>query len=96
MSRKAKLAELRARTDRQLVALIRRNLDSGLACARFSAGQICAEAERAYAEVLVLLPTVHDVTQAERRRLESKLVRLRTLLDQRPVHAMARVQAACS
>jgi hypothetical protein len=73
MDRKSKLAQLRAKTDRQLVTLIRTRLDHGLAS--------CAEAERAYSEVLVLLPTVRDVTDAERRRLESKL---------------ARLQAACS
>jgi hypothetical protein len=87
MSRQLKLAELRAKTDRQLVILIRSTLDGGLASR--------AEAERAYSEVLVLLPTVRDVTEAERRRLESKLARLRGLLDERPVHATADMQSAC-
>jgi hypothetical protein len=36
------------------------------------------------------------VTDADRRRLESKLARLRQLLEERPAHAMARMQAACS
>jgi hypothetical protein len=88
MDRKSKLAELRAKTDRQLVILIRSTLDDGLASR--------AEAERAYSEVRVLLPTVRDVTEAERRRLESKLARLRELLDERPVHAVAHMQTACS
>ena len=87
MDRNSKLAELRAKTDRQLVALIRSTLDDGLASR--------AEAERAYSEVRVLLPTVRDVTEAERRRLEWKLARLRELLDERPVHAMARIPALC-
>jgi predicted DCC family thiol-disulfide oxidoreductase YuxK len=89
MDRKFKLAQLRAKTDRELLILIGSTLD-GLRSARTS------EAERAYAEARALLPTVRDVTEAERRRLEAKLARLRGLLDERPVHAMARAQAACS
>ena len=88
MNCQLKLAELRARTDRQLFTLIRTRLDEGFAS--------LAEAERAYSEVLVLLPTVRDVTEAEGRHLESKLARLRELLDERPVPAMARMEAACS
>lgn len=87
MDRNSKLAELRAKTDRQLVILIRNTLDEGL--------RSRAEAERAYSEVRVLLPTVRYVTDAERRHLESKLARLRQLLDERPMRAMARAQAAC-
>ena len=88
MSRQAKLAALRAKTDRQLVTLVRSRLDEGLASR--------AEAEKAYSEVVVLLPTIHDMTETERRPLESKLARLRGLLDQRPLHAVANMQAACS
>lgn len=87
MDRNSKLAELRAKTDRQLVILIRNTLDEGL--------RSRAEAERAYSEVRALLPTVRYVTDAERRHLESKLARLRQLLDERPMRAMARAQAAC-
>ena len=87
MDRNSKLAELRAKTDRQLVILIRSALDGGLASR--------AEAERAYSEVRALLPTVRNVGEAERRRLEWKLARLRERLDERPVHAMARMQAVC-
>jgi hypothetical protein len=88
MSRQAKLAELRAKTDRQLVMLIRSRLDDGLRSARASAEEeTCAEAERAYSEVLALLPTVRDVTETERRGLESKLARLRELLFGAPVGA---------
>jgi len=75
MDRKYKLAELRAKTDRQLVILIRSTLENGLASR--------VEAEKAYSEVLVLLPAVRDVPEADRRRLESKLARLRQLLDER-------------
>ena len=87
MDRNCKLAELRAKTDRQLVILIRSTLDEGL--------RSRAEAEKAYSEVRALLPTVRDVTEAERRRLEAMLARLRGLLAERPVNAMARMQAVC-
>jgi hypothetical protein len=89
MNRQSKLAELRAKTDRQLVILIRSALDDGLRSARASEEETCAQAERAYSEVLALLPTVCDVTDAERRLLESKLARLRGLLDERPVPAIS-------
>jgi hypothetical protein len=88
MDRKSKLAELRAKTDRELVILIGSALDDGL--------RSRAEAERAYSEVRALLPTVPDVTEAERRRWEMDLARLREVLDERPVHAMGRMHAACS
>jgi hypothetical protein len=87
MDRNCKLAELRAKTDRQLVILIRSTLDEGL--------RSRGEAARAYSEVRALLPAVRDVTEAERRRLEAMLARLRGLLDERPVNAMARMQAVC-
>ena len=84
MDRNSKLAELRAKTDRQLVILIRSTLDDGL--------RSRGEAERAYSEVRALLPTIRGITEAERRRLESKLARLQGFLDERP-RVMA--QAAC-
>jgi hypothetical protein len=87
MDRNSKLAELRAKTDRQLVILIRSTLDDGL--------RSRVEAERAYSEVRALLPTLRNVTQAERRWLEAKLARLRDLLDERPMRVAGRMQAAC-
>jgi hypothetical protein len=94
MDRKCKLAQLRAKTDRQLIVLIRTRLDDGLRSARACAEETCAEAERAYSEALALLTAVRDAADAERRPLESKLARLRDLLRARPVRAMARMQAA--
>ena len=81
MSRQAKLADLTAKTDRQLVTLIQSRLDDGL--------RSPAEAERVYSEVLTLLPTVRNVPEAERRRLESKLARLREILDEHTVMAIS-------
>ena len=88
MDRKFKLAQLRAKTDRELVILIGSTLEDGL--------RSRGEAERAYSEVRGLLPTVRDVTEAERRRLEMDLARLLEVLDERPVHAMGRMHATCS
>ena len=65
----AKLTALRARTDRQLIALINNQLDRGLR-------SDLAAAERIYREVSLLLPVVSGASPAERRRLQSKLVRL--------------------
>ena len=81
MSRQLKLAELRGKTDRQLVILMRSMLDGGF--------RSPAEAERVYSEVLTLLPTVRNVPEAERRRLESKLARLREILDEHTVLAVS-------
>jgi len=102
-----KLIELRSKTDRQLVALINSRLDAGLTCARLvtdpgsdskwaSAEAFQAGAIRAHDEVRALLPWVNDVTMSERRRLELKLEQLRELLDESTIHAVMRVQTACS
>ncbi len=64
----AKLKELRARTDRELVALIDRELD-------LAAGGVCGEAGHACADVLRLLPLVYNAP--ERRRLEARLAEVR-------------------
>ena len=63
-----KLAELRAKTDRELVAIIDTELELGL---RFAPGHL--RAKIAYANARNLLPKVEDLTQ--RRRLEAKLKR---------------------
>ncbi len=86
----AKLAELRARTDRQLVEIIRAELEFGLdlACqgtiesrdGEF-AEQARARAERAYAEALSLLPVAYALGEEERRRLEVLGQQLRKVLD---------------
>jgi hypothetical protein len=67
-SQTSKLRELRARTDRELVAWIDRRLDSGLQ----SYG---AAAEQIYLEVAPLL-LVANAGSVDRSRLESKLEQL--------------------
>jgi len=86
----SKLAELRARTDRQLIQIINNQLERGLHLALLAAETESdyhfgvtelhdAEAEKVCAYALSLLTRVDDTN--ERRRLETKLLRLRGALD---------------
>ena len=94
----SKLAELRARTDRQLINIINSELERGLHLALLAAepksaydfgdtGSPGAEAEKACAHAHSLVSRVDDTN--ERRRLESKVLRLRAALN-----AQRRVMAA--
>ncbi len=97
-----KLAELRAKTDRQLITLIGSSIERGLALAGLLAdrksrnGWACAKAEAAYGEASLLLPWVYDATKLERRRLELKLALLREMLDELGAQPGGRVRTACS
>ena len=86
----SKLAELRAKTDQELVKVIDKELERGLHFALMTEGvkeasdsdsaqQPNIRAEAAYAEALKLLPMVDR--HSERRRLEKKLRQLRETLD---------------
>jgi hypothetical protein len=101
------LAEFRAKTDQQLHILISSRLDRGLSFARLlldentreswtSTDNFSALAESAYTEVSRLLPLLRGVTAAERRRLESRLIQLREVLDCVSLRAVPRVRSACS
>jgi|SRR6266481_2529096 len=102
----SKLAELRAKTDRQLVALINRRLDAGLGSALqlmemdprdswSTLEETRAHAEKAYEEALLWIPTVSGLSHTSLARLRRRLAQLRDLLDspaRRPVH----MHASCS
>ncbi len=82
VSEVSKLAELRAKTDRDLVCVIANALELGVQCA--SAAPHCVSplyrrARAIYANAVQLLPAVEDRTR--RQRLESKLDQLRDSLD---------------
>lgn len=77
----SKLAELRVRTDRDLVRVIDHALEFGL--------RSHAPAQKAWAEALKLLPAVEDLM--ERRRLEKKLEQLEGVL-----HGLSRPGAGVS
>jgi hypothetical protein len=87
----SKLAELREKTDRQLVLVIARRLDSGLEYA-LSGSKL--QAKSAQREVRSLMPLIASVTTAEKRRLETKLAQLEATL--REATGRLRIQTACS
>ena len=101
----SKLAELRAKTDQELVNIIDSELERGLRTAFMteaakeasdsdSAQLPHIRAEAAYAEALKLLPMVDD--HSERRRLEKKLRQLREALDRPSTLDESWAQAAYS
>ncbi len=92
MSELTKLAILRAKTDRDLVAVITSQLERGLRLAEIGYGPR-AEAERAYTEAVLLLPRVYSLSEAERRRLETKVAELRQALDAQPPSPRVRATA---
>ncbi|MGO9095847.1 MAG: hypothetical protein ACLQGV_11540 [Bryobacteraceae bacterium] len=100
-SERAKLAILRARTDRQLIGLIRSELERGLYLADTCAASDCQcdgqhreQVERAYTDALRLLPRIDGLSQAERRRIEAQLSQLQGTLDRLPVAGQPRARTA--
>ncbi|PYT23202.1 MAG: hypothetical protein DMG57_32810 [Acidobacteria bacterium] len=86
----SKLAELRAKTDQELVNLIDEELNLGFRVALTAP----VTAAKAYTEAQKLTHKVED--PGERRRLESKLSQLRETLDGLSAPDILRVFAACS
>jgi hypothetical protein len=84
MSKEAKLAELRAKTDVELARYVTNELNVGVRLALQSNPQSRSRAEETYAEIARLLPVIHALDESERRRLEAQLQRLRGMLDQLP------------
>jgi hypothetical protein len=74
----SQLAELRARTDRELAGYVRHRLELGL---RLASAQSWRDAEAAYAESAHLLPVVDGLDESEQRLLHAELRHLRELLD---------------
>jgi hypothetical protein len=85
-----KLEELRARTDRELVALIDSELNRVLQLA--AAGMYWAGAGKACAEARTLLPKVYNL--GERLRLERKLGELERSLQDLAAGTQSRVRSA--
>jgi hypothetical protein len=97
----SKFAELRAKTDRQLVALagdaLARGLDAarGLNMARNGcARERRANAEGAFAEAIKLLLMVYDLDQAERARIQAQMHELREILGADSLPARPRIRTA--
>ena len=91
----AKFAQLRAKTDRQLVAIIGRQVERSLGAARSNdrPQQDRAVAEKAYAEARKLISQVYNLN--ERLRLEARLGELRRTLDGIPPSAAETYRTAC-
>jgi hypothetical protein len=93
-----RFTELRARTDRELAALISRRVYTVVA-ALLSESQvnenIRSEAERVYAESVSLIPRIYDLPAAKRKQLDARLAKLRTLLDEEGMRPELRAFAAC-
>ena len=88
----SKLAELRAKTDRDLVSIIDNALEVGLLLAANEAdvdpaGVLHDRAAGIYADAMTLVEKVENVR--ERWRLEEKLRQLRKVLDRRVRATMA-------
>jgi len=101
-----KLAQLRARTDRQLVELISARLDHGFSYARVMAAQdslpqwttvreFQKRAEDAWREAHHLLPALDGVAEPERAALLHRTQILREVLDQFAAETYPVKRAAC-
>jgi hypothetical protein len=79
-----KLAELRARTDRDLVRILNADLERSLALASVAATRhsvFRSQAEAIFTRAKVLLPNLSGLTPDELAQLEGKLKELSMLLD---------------
>ena len=97
MPHDAKLAELPARTDRELLVLIQRELDRALPLADVAVNRESAfygDAETGYRKVLTLLPEAPDMRRGERARIEATMKELRLKLDQIPAGGRAQRHSA--
>jgi len=84
MSSEWKLVDLRRKTDRDLVILVRRELDRSLTLAGVAATKespLHAQGEKAYRKVKALLPRISGLNRDQYREFESKLKELREALD---------------
>jgi hypothetical protein len=81
---KSKLLELRRKTDRDLVILVRKTLHRALTLADVATSNqspLYAEAERGYELSCALLQRIPGLDRKERRELESGIKQLRSALD---------------
>ena len=92
-----KLRVLRARTDFDLVVLVQRELDRGLALVDVAASRnspLFAQAENAAATATRLLPRIAGLSDGDRLRMEGRVKELRFRLEQVPVYANVRAYPA--
>lgn len=92
-----KLRVLRARTDFDLVVLVEREIDKGLSTVQLAitkSSQPYTQAQKAYQTATALLPRIAGLSHDDWLRIESKLEKLRSRLDQVPVYANLRAYPA--
>ena len=86
-TQRAKLLELRQKTDQELIRLVTNRLQSATTQAqRFSeaaSDALYMSAEETYTDAAVLVGVISSASDGERARLEKELGELRRLLDQR-------------
>ena len=84
MSREVKLFELRRKTDRGLVFLVRKEIDRGLRLAEAAVtpkSKLFEQAERAYVMSESWLLLISELDRDERRELELRLQELKSALE---------------
>jgi hypothetical protein len=84
MSRETKLLELRRKTDRGLVFLVRKEIDRGVRLAErvvTPKSRLYMQAERAYVMSESWLLLISDLDRDERRELEFRLKELKSVLE---------------
>ena len=85
-----KLSELRAKTDRELLAIIGTELNRGLLIASVAATRespLYRHASKSLDRITKLLPTMSGVDHNERKMLEANIKEMRRALDQVPERA---------
>ena len=85
--RTRKLIALRNRTDQDLLVLVNREIERGLALAELPgsrSSQLHAQAGRSYQTAKSLLPRISCLSESERARVEGLLQQLRSRLDSVP------------
>src|ERR1022692_5337749 len=88
--RTQKLVSIRHRTDHDLLVLVSRELDRGVALvdvASTRTSPLFAQAQKAYDTARAILSRIADLSEGDRLHLESRLKELRVRLDQVPTFA---------
>ena len=88
-----KLRALSARTDHDLLTVVSRELDRGLAlvdAATTRNSSVFAQAVKAYDTATTLLPRIFGVSNDDRQRIKTKAGELRSRLERVPVYTSVR------
>ena len=95
--RTQKLLTLRARTDHDLLVLVNRELDRGFALldvATTGNSPLFAQAQKALATAMAILPRISGLSADDCQRIEAKVEQLRSRMDEVPAYVNLRSHAA--